>query len=851
MNAAILKRWTGLGISIGAALFIFLLTQTLMQASAQGDGKLPGSQEEQGTAEEEAGFRERDRFLSGQTFPLAEVTLPERVAPEGPQNTSLLYIENVGQFDDQARFQLRGGQGTIHFANDAVWITLLEPAQDIDSNCRLGVALQPDCDLYTSSEDGQISVERDTNPPSRRGVHLKLSFVGANPRPNIVGFNPLPTTISYFMGNEPAGWRPDVPVYGGIRYEGVYPDIDVEYTSKNGVWYPRIIAQPQANLAAVELRVEGAKSQSITEDGHLRLETDIGVVTLPLFNLANSEPDRLSKPELRGQTISKPFYFGNFSSPPPPFGIAGLAYSTFLGGISSEDSEGIAVDSSGAAYVTGETLSTDFPTTSGVYSDTYQGSRDIFVSKLDANGTSLIYSTYIGHTDEERVGSIAVDGNGNAYIAGRTKSSGFPTTSGTYSDTHQGGDDVFVTKLNSTGTSLIYSTFLGSSGNDRANDIAIDSTGAAYITGETLSSNFPTTTGAFSTTYGTNGDAFVTKLNPTGTDLDYSTFLGGEETEIAWAIAVDSSGKAFVTGSTNSENFPTTPGAWDVTYATNLFQYHDVFVTKVNASGSDLDYSTFIGGTGHDGGFDIAIDFTGAAYVTGIADNGFPKTPGAYDTTQNGFEDAFVTKISPTGSSLIYSTFLGGTSDESGHSIMVDELGVVYVTGDTELNFGTIPFPTTTNAYDPSYNGNADAFVAKLNTTGNSLLYSSFLGGSGDEGGVALAIDSAGAIYVTGGTSSSDFPTTTLAYDTVISGTSDVFVTKFPALPIYESMEWNIECPFCNVNNTQGVQEGIHPRSGSFVYGDRQFSIPLLGGGLNFDYSYISAGTDIYTTTMG
>lgn len=389
-----------------------------------------------------------------------------------------------------------------------------------------------------------------------------------------------------------------------------------------------------------------------------------------------------------------------------------LVYSTFLGGAGDDIGYAIAIDAEGNAYITGTTASDDFPTTEDAYDRSFKGNYDAFITKLNPSGTKLLYSTFIGGTGTDNGNAIAIDDEGNAYITGDTNDNTFPTTQGAYDRSNNGGIDAFVTKLNLDGTDLVYSTFIGGSNVDIGSGIAIDGSGNAYITGQTFSSDFPTTPGAYDTTYITgNYDAFVTKLNLDGTELVYSTYLGGSATDAGKGIAVDSEGNSYITGYTRSLNFPTTEGAHD----RNLGGTYDAFVTKLNSTGADLVYSTFLGGPGEDRGYGIAIDAAGNAYITGrtLASN-FPTTTGAYDTSFNGSSDAFVTKLNPSGKGLVYSTYLGGSSNDYGNGIAIDALGNVYITGQTNSS----NFPATAGAYDTFYNGsssvNSDVFVTKF-----------------------------------------------------------------------------------------------------------------------------------------
>ncbi|MCX7980546.1 MAG: SBBP repeat-containing protein [Bacteroidia bacterium] len=326
---------------------------------------------------------------------------------------------------------------------------------------------------------------------------------------------------------------------------------------------------------------------------------------------------------------------------------------------------------------------------------------------------------------------------------------------------------------------LVWSTFLGGSGNgyDYGYDIAIDANGSAYITGYTGNTNFPTTSGAYDQSLHGYRDAFVTKLSSNGDSLTYSTFLGGNDYEEGYAIAIDASGSAYITGYTQSSDFPTTPSAYDTSYNGGD---KDVFVTKLSPDGSSLTYATFLGGSSDDVGMAITVDNSGSAYITGYtASYDFPETSGAYDISYNGgAEDVFVTKLSPDGSSVAYSTFLGGSTSERGSDIVVDASGNAYITGYAYFSYSA-NFPVTSSAYDQSHNGAQDVFVTKLSPDGSSLTYSTFLGGGSSDYGIAIAIDASGSAYITGTTFASGFPTTSGAYDQSYNGGyGDAFVTK-------------------------------------------------------------------------
>ena len=394
-----------------------------------------------------------------------------------------------------------------------------------------------------------------------------------------------------------------------------------------------------------------------------------------------------------------------------------ISYSTYLGGDDTSAGVGVAVDSGGDAYVTGSTSSTDFPITTGAYSATAAGSADAFVTRLNASGAGLLYSTLLGGGDVDSGAGIALAGPNKVYVTGSTSSADFPATA-SYRDPRNGGA-VFVAALNTAATgrsSLVYSSLLGGNGFDTGGGIAADSAGDAYVTGSTGSTNFPFTAGVYATMTGGGTDAFVTELNPTGV-ISYSTYLGGGGDDHGQAVAVDSAGDAYITGSTGSTNFPLSnplsSGGAGSCAGLNRSGGADAFVTKLNATGGALVYSTYLGGSGADAGYGIAVDSSGDAYVTGsTGSTDFPTTTDAYTATNSGGSDAFVSKLDAAGSGLLYSTYLGGGSDDTGYGIAADNAGGLYVTGQTY----STNFPTA-GAADIANSGSSSAFVARITGT--------------------------------------------------------------------------------------------------------------------------------------
>jgi len=448
-----------------------------------------------------------------------------------------------------------------------------------------------------------------------------------------------------------------------------------------------------------------------------------------------------------------------------------LSYSTYLGG-GGDAGVAVAVDGSGKAYVTGVTSSTNFPTKNPLQPKN-AGGEDVFVAEFDttlAGAASLVYSTYLGGSGDDYGTGIAVDSNGNAYLTGSTHSTNFPTFHAAQAS-GGGGWDSFVTELNNTGTALVYSTYLGGSGSEQGRTgyhspygiaLSTDASGNtfAYVAGETTSTDFPTTPGAYQRVFGGGrSDAYVVKLNPAlkgPQSLVYSSYFGGNSEDGAYGIAADTAGNAYLTGDTLSTNLPTTPGAYQTTAPGGF----NAFVTEFNPTGSGLVYSTYLGGSNVDEGRGIAIDGAGNAYVTGYTSSTDFPTQNAAQSTNAGQTDAFVTQLNATGTGLLYSTYHGGSSLENGIGIAVDNAGNAYVTGYTRSS----DFPIKNAFKTTNVSGNQTDFVTKLNPSlsgPDSLVYSSYLGGSGGENDeTAVAVDKVtGEAYVTGATSSTDFPT--------------------------------------------------------------------------------------------
>ncbi len=694
----------------------------------------------------------------------------------------LAFEANQGQTDPQAKYMARGNGYTVFLtATDTVFaLNSSSRAEASQGTRRTGLASKP----APKSSTGPFPINHRT-----AAIHMHL--IGGNPQSQIIASHELPGRSNYFLGNDPSRWHTNVEQYERISYRDIYPGINMAFYGVQKQLEFDFIVAPGAIPADIRLAVAGAHRIATDNSGNLILASSAGNVLLHK-PVAYQQKNGARHP-VDARFVLQPhnqvsFAIANYDRSRELVIDPSVSYATYLGGIAEDDGNAIAVDSSGNAYVTGQTESTNFPgTTTG-----YVGGFDVFVTKISANGSTLEYSTYVGGSGNDSGNAIVLDASGNAFIAGGTASVDFPTTTGSEQKTFGGGaHDAFVFELASSGGSLTYCTYLGGNGDDVANGIALagDGSGDTFVVGYTTSTNFPAPPPTIQATLISTSDGFVTRLNSSGSSLKYSTYLGGSLTDFAGAVAVDSSNNAYVTGATASPTFPNTNSTSAVvqpkcgTDGTCNGSLTDAFVSVIKADGSGFVYSTFLGGELNDRGLGIAVDSAGDAYVTGVTSSTKFPLQSPLQPIIAGGADAFVAELNPTGSKLIYSTYLGGSGDDSGLAIAVDSNKNAYVTGVT----GSTNFPTA-GPIQPQNNGDNDAFVSEINTGGSALVFSTYLGGKFNEntststGGGSLAgiaVDSAGTnIYVTGSTASSDFPIVA-AEQTATGGTGDAFVAKY------------------------------------------------------------------------
>ncbi|OOP55044.1 MAG: hypothetical protein AYP45_17030 [Candidatus Brocadia carolinensis] len=636
-----------------------------------------------------------------------------------------------------------------------------------------------------------------------RGLALKEVFAGGN-IDTVQGEGEVVTQVNYFKGNDPAQWKRNVPAYEVVNLGEVYKGIQIRLRAYGNNIEKRFYLKPHADPEVITMKLSGAHAISVDSTGQLEVTTDLGTV-------------KFTKPkayqEINGKRVEVPVDYEiqhlgdvdqntetNLScqkskSRNPKYEVENvygfkvasydktkelvidpLLASTYLGGVESDYGNSIAIDADQNIYVAGYTRSPNFPTTAGAFDVSYNAD-DIFVSKLNADLTQLLASTFLGGASEDFVRSIALDKAKNVYLAGQTSSPDFPTTDDAYDTIKNGYCDAFLAKFSGDLTDLLASTYLGGSSDDSANAITFGPSGIILcVTGRTLSPDFPTTPGVYDTGF-KNGDVFIARLDWNLGHIISSTYLGGTSNDYGNAIAVDAQRNIYVAGDTWSFDFPVSINAYSISFGGG---FGDAFITKLNWDLTRVLASTYLGGVTDDFATAIALDAQNHIYVVGQTESlDFPTTPFAYDTDfHNG--DAFVSKFNVDLTKLLASTFLGGADDDVANSVALGPDGNVYVGGYT----GSSDFPITAGAYSISKGVLFDAFLTKLDERLTRILASTFLGGNYRDIARSFVIDRKGNIYTTGETRSSNFPVTPNAYDTSynsdarLSISYDAFVSK-------------------------------------------------------------------------
>jgi uncharacterized protein (TIGR03437 family) len=645
--------------------------------------------------------------------------------------------------------------------------------------------------LFLTSTEAVLRTEREV---------FRMKLAGANPTAKADGVELRAGKSNYFVGNDPTKWRTGVAQYGRVRFAEVYPGIDLVYYGADGHLEYDWIVKPGADASKIRLRFEGIQKMRVDTNGDLVLEIASGEIR-EKKPLVYQDKQLTGRYVIRGREAA--FEIGSYDHGRQLVIDPVLAYSSYLGGSGNDWGSGIAVDSAGNAYVTGHTESTDFPTANPFQSTNPLGSSPgagvgcVFVSKVSADGSKLLYSTYLGGNGEDIGYAIAVDSSGDAFVTGSATSTNFPTANAFQSKNLGAFSNGFVTKLNPAGNALLFSTYLGGDQSETLYGIAVDTAGDAYITGNTNSDTFPLVNPIEAVKPNdTFPSAFLTKMSADGSTLLYSTYLGGYQgQDIGYGIAVDSTGSAYVAGTTSAPDLPTV----NALQSASKNSSDTGFIMKINPSGSALVYSTYLGGGVIDHLYAIAVDSAGNAYVTGSTNSTDFPTMNALQPSGPG---GFVSKINATGSALVYSTYLGhgGTI---GYGIAVNSAGEAWVTG-------AMP-PSNFPVVNPLMTTNLNAtFGSHFSADGSSLLFSSALWiGSGANGGIA--VDSSGAAYVTGEVSVNDTSAASGFQPNFAGGQEDAYVLKIAGVPVGPSIT--------GVVNGASFQPPIVPGSWATVQG--------------------------------
>jgi Beta-propeller repeat len=631
--------------------------------------------------------------------------------------------------------------------------------------------------LFLTSSEAALSFSTRTSPLSRAAdssASLRIQLLGGNTAPEIIAQEELPGTSNYFIGQDPKNWRTNIPQYARVVYRDAYPGIDLAYYGNQRQLEYDIVVAPGADSGRVRFAVHGAHRLHVNRSGDLVMRTTDSEVLWhkPLvYQNVNGTKRLIACRYLIHSGPEFGFELGYYDRSKPLVIDPVLSYSTYIGGTQDDWFGSLAIDASGNAYAAGFTKSSDFPVVNPLSTNTHfaGGTYDATIVKLNATGTARLYATYLGGSKDEWARGIAVDSSGNAYVAGFTSSGDFPTVNA-YQSMLQGTQNAYLAKLGSTGSTLLYSSYLGGTGVDFARGIAADDNGNAYVVGYTNSSDFPVQNALQAVYGGGLNDAFIAKFNTavsSSVSLIYSTFLGGTGDDQATTVAIDSSGDAYIAGSTTSTNFPTLNPYQAINRGSN-----DIFVSEINASDSGLVFSTYLGGGGDDIAHGIAVDSTGIYVAGGTTSTNFP-TLNPVQAVNGGLDDAILTKFDPTGSSLIYSTYYGGSGNEYCLTLAVDPSGRAFLAGLTD----STDFPVL-NSIQSTQAGLQDGFVIVFSASGTQIIYATYFGGNSFDEIQGIAVDAAGNAYIAGETFSSNFRVTPGVVQPKYGGNGDAFVAK-------------------------------------------------------------------------
>ncbi len=711
------------------------------------------------------------------------------------------FIENRGQWHPDVQYLAK-----LQDAN--AWIT------------KQGIVY----DVFKLSEPALLIPEqlissgrKELTAPRIKGHIFRMEYIGNNPASGFISSQKSATIQNYFLGKKHR-WQSNVPLYAETIRQALYTGVDIRYYFEGKNLRYDYLVTPNADPTVIRFTIKGTDGSTILQDGSLQIATSLGNVVHGKLLAYQDSPSGRTEIACNFKSYSDGTLgldIGKYD-PVLPLVIDPLIFSTYVGGGANERLRGLALDAQGNAIIVGLTHSGDYPTTSGAYDVSANGAADIVISKLKHDGSTLLFSTFLGGSrDDGTMGDefltddigIALTPSGSIIVTGYTASDDFPTTPNAYDTSFNGGvwnetigGDVFVTKLNNTGSQLEFSTYIGGYERDGASSLAIDPSGNIAISGVTLSTDFPTTEGAYSRSKtGYVSDMFILKLSGDGSQLLAGTYFGSFDYETSKATATDANGSIYIAGFTNAPNFPKTSGGY--------YGFWDIIVAKFNPSLSQLVYSKSVGGSYIDNVNSLHVDASGQALFLGYTESAdFPFTPGAFDSTHSGTGnlDITLTRINAAGTEILTSTFLGGSGADYGYDMDLDAQGNILITGVTTSS----DYPLTPAAFDSSYGNDGDVLLSKLNNSLTNLLYSTYIGSNhpATDRGFAIEAYSSDAVVVAGETMGWGFPTTPGAYDVTHNGELDNFILKLDmtatsvkelnGIPQNYALEQNFPNPF-------------------------------------------------------
>lgn len=644
---------------------------------------------------------------------------------------------------------------------------------------------------------GLEKVEKDDNSSSEAmlGRVVIKEYISRSKSLKIQGINKSDTRVNYFKGKE-NGWRKNIPTWHEVGFGEIYAGIDLTLRAYGKNIEKVFTVNPRGDVKDIVLKLDGIKSLYVNREGELELESELGTVkmTAPVAYQETKGEKRYVQVAYNISNDFKSYSFdvGEYDKT-KPLVIDPLLASTFIGGSSGDYVYSMVVDQAGNVFVGGMTYSSDFPVMIGAYDSTHGGSGDAFISKFNSDLTTLISSTFIGGSSRDYITDIALDVSGSVFATGRTESAAFPTTPTAFDRTFKGGsEDIFVIKLDNNLLTLLASTFIGGQADDRAEAIAVNSSGEVYIGGSSRSNNYPVTPGAYSLVLNDWDDAIISKFNNDLSVLIASTFFGGSGQDFGYDLILDHNERPVITGQTTYSGLPTTLDAYDSTPN----GAEDIFVAIFNTDLSSPIAASYLGGSSYDSALALTTDTDGNIYITGDTFSAdFPITSGAFDTTNNG-GDAFIAIMNNNLSILKGSTFFGGSGSDRAKDIARHPSGEVFITGYTE----SIDIPLTDGTYDSTCGTDgacnsfeyydpirrrmvtelsSDVFVSRFSSSLAELQASTYIGGNKSERAYAIAIDSASRILISGNTASSDYPVDLNGYGPSHNGSDDAFISKF------------------------------------------------------------------------